>query len=88
MATHQEMDEARRDFENALQRWVRFSREDDEGLFFIQDYAVTVASESMEPGQENMTYMNFIARPNMPGYSVVGLLKSALHYWLGGHNHG
>lgn len=75
--------EARQEFEAALQKWVRLSR-GDKGYFFIQDYAVAVSSESMEPGQENMTYMNSIARPGMAGYQVVGLLQSSLHNWLFG----
>lgn len=82
MSNDKELAQAREEFEAAMQKWVRLSRDDDNNYFFIQDYSIAVSSESMEPGFENMSYMNFITRPGMAGYSVVGLLKSALHFWL------
>ena len=48
---------------------------------FVQDYVIIAASESMEPGHENVTYCNNISRLAMPIYSVLGLLESARGYY-------
>jgi hypothetical protein len=81
MPDYKAINEAREKLEAALQEWVRLSRENDEHMF-IQDYTISVSAESMEPGKENMNFMNFICRPNMASYQVVGLLRAAEHYWL------
>jgi hypothetical protein len=85
--SNEDLAQAKQELEAALQKWVRVSRDNDEN-FFIQDYSIAVSSESMAPGLENMTYMNFFNRPGMPGYQVVGLLRMAEHYWLGSNDRG
>lgn len=81
-----ELAQAKEELEAALQKWVRVSRENDAN-FFIQDYVISVSSESMAPGQENMTYLNFFNRPGMATYQVVGLMRTAEHYWLKSSEH-
>jgi hypothetical protein len=82
------MAKARADLEDALTRIVRLSRGDDKGHLFIQDWVVAVSSESMEPGQENFSFSNFISRVGMTNYQVVGLHNVASHYWLNDGRHG
>jgi len=74
-----EIVEARKELEAALQRYVRATRDLDN--MFVQDYVLVVASESMEPGHENITYFNHINRVAMPIYAVQGLLLSAAGYY-------
>jgi len=80
MATPEEIREVRQKLETALQDYVRLTRE-DVGNVFVQDYVIAVASESMDPGYENVTLFNHLNRPSMALYSVVGLLESAKGYY-------
>jgi len=79
MTDIQEVLKARRELEIALQNYVQTTR--DLPNMFIQDYVIICASESMEPGHENVTYFNNINRPAMAIYSVLGLLDSARGYY-------
>jgi hypothetical protein len=72
--------EARSKLENALMEYVRITRP-DVGNVFVQDYVIACASESMDPGQENVTYFNHLNRAGMPTYGVVGLLDSAVTFY-------
>lgn len=80
MATQQELIEARAKFETALQEYIRLTRP-DVGNVFVQDYVITTASESMDPGHENITYLNHVNRVGMPTYACVGLLDTGLAYY-------
>lgn len=77
-----ELSKARGELEDALQRVVRLSREDDDGTMFIQDWVIAVSSESMAPGQENFSYTNFINRTGMANYQVIGLHQVGAHYYM------
>lgn len=71
---------ARKQLEEALQEYVRLSRDGVDNVF-VQDYVIAVASESMMPGYENVTLFNHLNRPAMPLYGVLGLLESARGYY-------
>lgn len=79
MPSIEEVAKARRELEEALQTYVRTTR--DLPNMFVQDYVIIVASESMEPGHENITYFNHMNRQAMPLYGVVGLLDSGIKYY-------
>jgi hypothetical protein len=79
MTSVEEVAKARHTLEQALQEYVRLTR--DLPNVFIQDYVILTASESMEPGHENITYLNHLNRMGMPIYSVVGLLESGKTYY-------
>lgn len=80
MTNPKELLEARVKLEQALQDYIRLTR-DDVGNMFVQDYVIAVASESMDEGQSNVTYFNHLNRIAMPVYSVVGLLDNCLMYY-------
>jgi hypothetical protein len=79
MTDIQEVAKKRAVLEAALQDYIRSTR--DLPNMFVQDYVIIAASESMEPGHENVTYFNNINRLAMPIYSVLGLLESARGYY-------
>jgi hypothetical protein len=80
-------EQAKAALEAALTNYMRFNRDDDNNQLFIQDYVILLASESMEPGKENITYHDCINRSMMAKYSIVGLLHSGLGYYNGcSHN--
>lgn len=81
MSDEKAMASAKDRLEAALQEWVRLSRDNDENIF-IQDYAIVVSSESMEPGKGHLTFLNSYCRENMAAYQVVGLLRTGENYWL------
>ena len=81
MPTSEEMSKARAELEAALTNYIRLSRDDTENHMFVQDYVMLVASESMEPGKENITYHNCFNRQMMSQYAVIGLLHSGLKYY-------
>lgn len=83
MTPEQEIIQARQQLETAIQTIVRVSRDNDDTIF-IQDYAIIVCSESMSPGQENLTYTNTINRVGMAAYQVIGLHQQGAHYYLNG----
>lgn len=80
MTTPAELLAARVKLEQALQDYVRLTR-DDVGNVFVQDYVIAVASESMDEGHSNVTYFNHMNRIAMPIYAVVGLLDNCLGYY-------
>lgn len=80
MATQAELLKARVELEQALQNYIRLTR-DDVGNMFVQDYVIACASESMDEGHSNITYFNHMNRIAMPIYSVVGLLGACTDYY-------
>jgi len=85
MSDDKEISQARDELEAALQKWVRLSRRDSDELdvdqFFIQDYAIAVCSETMQEGYSNNTFMNFMGRPSMAPYQIIGLHEAASYFW-------
>jgi len=81
MTPEEEILKARQQLEAAIQTIVRVSRDNDQNIF-IQDWALVVCSESMEPGKENLTYTNTINRTGMASYQVIGLHQVGAHYYL------
>lgn len=80
-----EIYEARRNLEAALQAYVRLLRPQLKNMY-VQDYVMIVASEAMDPGHENITYMNAVNRENMAQYAVKGLLHSGLESYTRSFN--
>lgn len=79
-------EEAKAALETALTNYMRLNRDDEDNQLFIQDYVILLASESMEPGKENITYHDCINRSMMAKYSIIGLLHSGLGYYNGNHH--
>jgi hypothetical protein len=80
MPNVEEIRAARVKLEEAMQDYIRLTRDGVENVF-VQDYVIAVASESMQPGYENVTLFNHLNRPAMPLYTVLGLLESAKIYY-------
>lgn len=79
MATPDEVRTAYTNLETAIQDYVRLTRNIDN--MFVQDFVVIVASESMEPGYESMTFSNCINRSQMALYSIMGLIDAGKQYY-------
>lgn len=78
MATNDEIYAARKEVEESVQKLVRLTYDGTVGNMYVQDFVICVASESMDPGHENTTYMNNFNRLGMAKYQCMGLLVSAL----------
>lgn len=78
MADLEKYTKARKEMEEAMQNFFRVVHDDDEGHMFLQDWAIILAGESMDPGQENKTFTHRTCRQGMSRYAVVGLATDLL----------
>lgn len=79
------MFEARDKLQAAMQEMISLSYEPDGvGHMYVQDWVLCVASESMQPGHGNKTFLCNFSREGMPTYQIIGLLGSAKRRYQNG----